>query len=850
MFEAGARAHPPRDLYRAYLAQSDIFVAIYWNRYGWIAPDMQISGLEDEYRLSGEMPRLVYVKRSEAREPRLLELIDRLTGEDSLSYRPFSTADELGTLIADDLAHLLTEGFARSRAAPPADTRRDERRAPPPLAFVPEPAGPLHGRDGLLAECGDLLRREDVRLVTLTGPGGVGKTSLAVHLARRAAGAFADGAAYVSLAAVRDPSGVLPAVIGTLELPPPGAGVDALRQLVGHLRGRRVLLVLDNFEQVIDAAPALSSLLASCRGLTLLVTSRTPLRLTGEHEVRVPPLAHAIGAEPSAAARLFEERARAVRPGFVLDAVTTPLVETLCHRLDGLPLAIELAAARTRVLTVQAMLPRLDKVLPVLVGGARDLPARQQTLRGTFEWSYSLLSSEERTLFRRLGALTGSFPLELATAIGGAELEPQVIDLLESLLEKSLVVPVELGGEARYALLETAREFAHEKLLAEDDVRAARARLAEWAVVTLDELSVIAFHHQMDGDRFHREFGHLAAALGFAVGPEGNAGLASRLFPVFGLMLLGLARVREAQAWLARTRAAGPAPAGLEAARVDAVAGGILQAVNQNADAVPLLESAVAQLGLDPFGMWSKLNLAQSYAACGEPDRGRDVLRSAVDDASRSGLRTLESAARMVWTMFVLMGGDVPAAHAEAERLVAFCEQSGERSVVSPVVAMAGLTALLTGDAQKARARLANAVALARETHNPWGGGMAYPLLAAISVSEGDLAEAGAVAEEGLARLRAAGLGSGTVELLAGLRGALAVRQGDEHLGASLLQLLPDGFEDDPKLVDLGLFDPLGVLRGEIRIARATLGTRGKQAPDREALFDDVLDRLLRGRSA
>jgi predicted ATPase len=326
----------------------------------------------------------------------------------------------------------------------------------PPLrtlnaANLPVAANPLIGREGELTELMSLLR-DGARLVTVTGPGGTGKTRFALQGAAELADEFVDGVFWVPLQALSDARLVVPAVAQTL-----GAGDD----LAGHLRGRRTLLLLDNLEHLLAAAPELAELLATCADLHLLVTSRAPLRIAGEHELPLDPL------PDREASTLFVERARDV--GRRLDPDET--VAAICRRLDNLPLALELAAARTKLLDAPSLLIRLEHSLPVLTGGRRDAPERQQTLRATIEWSYELLDEEAKRLFARLAVFAGSFSFEAAEEICDADL-----DALAALVELSLLKPV---GEARFLMLETIGEYARERLDDSDESEALRSRHAE-----------------------------------------------------------------------------------------------------------------------------------------------------------------------------------------------------------------------------------------------------------------------------------------------------------------------------------------------------------------------------------
>ncbi len=332
-----------------------------------------------------------------------------------------------------------------------------------PNAFV--------GRERELVEAGALLARDDVRLLTLIGPGGTGKTRLALQLAWAADERFADGAAFVQLAPVRDPELVVPATAQALDLRDQ-PGESALETLSEYLRDKELLLVLDNFEQVLRAAPAVASLLAAAPGLKLLATSRTPLHLSGERAYRVPQLAL------DEAVELFAERAQAAAPDFRLDDENADAVAEICSRLDRLPLAIELAAPRVRTLTPQALLRRLDQRLPLLTGGAQDADERQRTLRDTIAWSYDLLPEREQTLFRQLAVFVGGFRLE-AAAVGGSI---DVLEDLDSLVETSLLLRLreDSDGEPRFWMLETIREYALEQLGAAAELESARKRHGAW----------------------------------------------------------------------------------------------------------------------------------------------------------------------------------------------------------------------------------------------------------------------------------------------------------------------------------------------------------------------------------
>ena len=477
MFELGARPHPPKDLYRAYLDQSHIFIGIYWQKYGWVAPDMDISGLEDEYRLSGSKPKLIYIKQpAPDRDPRLKELLDRIRGDDAVSYKYFSSAEELRELIENDLILLMTERFEAGTVAP------TEAEAAParPHTNVPTPRNPLIGRERELALAQDLLLRDDAGLVTITGTGGAGKSRLALEIGLNLLDHFDDGVFLVRLAPLLDANLVTAAIAETLGVRESTGAQALLDILKDSLHDKHLLLIMDNYEQVITAAAVAAQLLEACPRLKILTTSRVALRIRGEKEVALSPLSlpkekglvtieHAL---QSAAVQLFIQRAQAANPSFALTVDNAQAIIEICQRLDGLPLALELAAARSRILPPQMLLKRLDDRFALLSSGMRDLPARQQTLRGAIDWSYDLLNDEARALFRRLSIFVGGWTLEAAEAVCHIDGDPgaDVLDTLSTLVDNSLVREIsDVDTETRFGMLETIREYARERLASAPD---------------------------------------------------------------------------------------------------------------------------------------------------------------------------------------------------------------------------------------------------------------------------------------------------------------------------------------------------------------------------------------------
>jgi predicted ATPase/transcriptional regulator with XRE-family HTH domain len=579
---------------------------------------------------------------------------------------------------------------------PPADLSRPQVLAARPHN-LPAPLNELVGREREVEDICALLRQNDVRLVTLTGPGGIGKTRVSLQAAAELLDTLSDGVWCVRLSRLSDPELVLPSIAQCFDLRESGG--MPLAEMVGrYLREKELLLVLDNFEQVVVAAPAIGTLLESCPGLKILVTSRMALHLRGEHEYALRPLALP---DPDqlpppervaqyAAVALFIQRAQAAQADFQVTNATAGAVAKICARLDGLPLAIELAAARVRVLPPPALLQRLERRLPLLVGGPRDVEERQQTMRNTLAWSNELLQPEEQMLFRRLAVFVGGCTLEAAEAVcaapeGAAPLRLDLLEGLSRLVDQSLVQQSgeESGGEPRFGLLQVIREYALEQLEASGEGEALRRAHAA-AMMALAERAEPELTGPEAGvwlERMEREHDNLRAALGWAVerGEQGEVETGLRLAAALGRFWEARGHLREGRVWLEGLLAPG---AGSETVRARALfAGGVL-------------------------AMWQ---------------------------------------------------GDVAAAGSWLEQATALARATGDRRTAAVVLNGLGTIGLLQGDLEWAGARYADSLALMRETGDQRGIAVALLNLGEAALYQGDLERADAALSEGLALFRQLG---------------------------------------------------------------------------------------------
>ncbi|RBY81748.1 hypothetical protein DQ238_06965 [Geodermatophilus sp. TF02-6] len=738
LFELGARAHPPRDLYRAYLAQSDVFVGVYGERYGWVGPGMAVSGLEDEYDLSAGKPRLLYVRRSApGRDARLTDLIARIQAESGASTTPFDDPAQLGELVADDLAVLLSERFADP--APP--------RPGLSAGWLPTPATPLVDRQAERAQVTGLLSDPAVRLVTLTGPGGTGKTRLALAAAERLVGER-DAVWWIDLAPLRDPGEVPVAVAAALGVT--AEGRRPLLDLVAErLAGLRALLVVDNAEQVVDAAPLAPPLLARCPHTQLLVTSRTVLGLHGEYDVPLGPLGLPDAGETrldrirtAPAVELFAARAQRADPSFAVTDANAVAVAEVVRRLDGLPLAVELAAARVRTLPPAVLLRRLGRALD-LRGADVDTPDRQRTLRDTIAWSHDLLGEPERRLLARLSVCAGGWTLETAEAVGAVDDDLDVLDTLSSLVAHSLVTSGDGGaGEPRFRMLELVRAFAAERLRERGEEEATRQRLAEHlaGVAAAAGAGLSGPERRLWLTRLEAEAADLQAALGWAVAAD-RAELAVRLTAPISRWLWArglLPDLAELAERTARLPSAARLPPDLAGQLLWARAASRV-ALGRVAEAVPLLEQLVADARArdDSWLLGHGLNGLAMTLPPGDPQLA-PTLDAAVAALHASGDTWSVAFAELFRGAVAVLAGEVAEATRIHREALDLARGLDDDQLAATLGDQLGLDALLVGDLPEATARLTEAGVLHRRVHDLEG--LAYCLdgLAGLCLARGE----------------------------------------------------------------------------------------------------------------
>jgi predicted ATPase len=655
-------------------------------------------------------------------------LLQRATAKEP-KIRPLTAQQLLQELESCELGPL---GPSASRASgrpaealAPVSGHVARTRLTHPLPFQPTR---FVGRAREVATLRELLRRDEVRLVTLSGVGGSGKTRLALEVARTSQGAFPDGVCAVQLASVTDPALVIPTIaraLGVREVP----GHPLLESMKEQLYDRRLLLLLDNFEQLLPAAPLLSELLASCPAPKLLITSRCLLHIRFEREFPVPPLALPdMARQPSPeqlmeceAVRLFTDRVRDFNPEFTLNSGNVATVAEICQRLDGLPLAIELAAPRLRVLSLEALLARLGNRLSVLTGGARDLIARQQTLRATIEWSYNLLGPEERSLFNRLGVFAGGCSLADAEAVAGASGDRGlgVLDGLSALTSHSLIQRSDTGETPRFRMLESLREYALERLEASGEAERLRERHAARFLTRVEEAApqVLGRHQRTWVQRLHCEAGNVRAALGFAL-ERSDLETAGRIFQALLWFWISQGSFLEAREWRERVLAqSAPLGRARTRAKVLDAAGFLTIFLGDYAGALPLFEEARSiflECGSRLDRASATMGLGVTSGAVGHPE-GVHLMEEALGLAREGGDKNLAAVCLIALGENARFMQDYPRAGGFYEESLALLREAGNLFWTAYCLQNLAHVMLREGNWRRAAALLREALEIGRE---------------------------------------------------------------------------------------------------------------------------------------
>jgi len=768
------------------------------------------------------------------------------------------------------------------QTAEPQENAHEGTHMQPWRSTLPIPLTSFFGRVHEVESVTALLRDTSVRLVTLTGPGGVGKTRLALSLAAEVAGTFADGVCFVSLASISDPEQVLPAIAQALGLWEAGN-----RPLSDHVRDflceKHLLLLLDNFEQVAAASPQVATLALSCPHLCLLITSRAALHLSGEYEFPVPPLPTPdLTQLPElqflvqvAAVRLFVERAHAILPSFELTLANARAIAEICVRLDGLPLAIELAAARIKLLPPQALIKRLEHQLDILTDGARDLPTRQQTLRNTIQWSYDLLSHEESRLFRRLSVFVGGCTLQAATAVAQADdyagnkdgqLSLQVVAGLTSLIDKSLLQQTELDGEEpRLVMLEMLREYGLERLCEQGELETARLAYTAYYLALVEKSKEYLFSRDAGKwlDLLEREYENIRAALLWALERENEevgSGIETgvRLGSVLWRFWTVRGHLSEGRSMLERLFAASEKSGDFMREKTMLALGTLLW---HQGDYVRIGEIGEEQLSLcqqlgDKQGIahtliglsglavqqrnyalarslseeslticraigdtWRTatvlLLLGRMTSAQGEHDRAQQLL-----EESQTLYRTLGYAGDIAWPLIylarnALIQGEHKRTRSWLEEALALCREAGNKPGLAHALSLLGQDALEQGDVARAYSLLTECHLLNQEAGIRHNIARSFFLMASVCAVQGNTEQARFLYEQSLTQaLEHPGLIAPCLEGLA----AVATAQGQPTWAARLWGAAENVRQGDPVILPQ-------VLRANIEQARATTHT-------------------------